>query len=132
MTERKASCQCGALSATCRGEPVRVSVCHCLNCKKRSGSAFAAQARWPADKVNTQGEDRVWHLTADSGEVSEHHFCPTCGSEVWYVARPHRDLIAIPIGNFADPSFPPPSYSVYEDRQHDWVAVVGEEIEHYD
>ena len=68
MTTRTASCVCGQLSATCEGEPVRVSVCHCLACQKRSGSSFAAQARFPADKVVTSGEAKVFHRTADSGE----------------------------------------------------------------
>ena len=46
-----ASCRCGQLKATVAGDSVRVSVCHCLNCKKRSGSAFAVQARWPKEDV---------------------------------------------------------------------------------
>ena len=57
--ERVASCRCGQLTATCRGEPVRVSVCHCLNCQKRSGSAFAAQARWPDDQVTITGATQM-------------------------------------------------------------------------
>jgi hypothetical protein len=48
---RTAACWCGALTAVCEGEPARVSVCHCLACHQRSGSAFAVQARFPADKV---------------------------------------------------------------------------------
>ncbi|MBX7483939.1 GFA family protein [Qipengyuania qiaonensis] len=132
MKARVASCQCGRLSAACKGEPVRISVCHCLDCQKRSGSAFAAQARFPADKVTTEGEHRVWTRTAENGNTSDHHFCSVCGSEVWYVARPHRDLVAIPVGRFADPAFPAPNYSVYEARKHSWIAIVGEGIEHYD
>ena len=55
MTGHKASCRCGQLRATVTGEPFRVSVCHCLNCKKRSGSAFAVQARWPKAQVTLEG-----------------------------------------------------------------------------
>ena len=46
MTARHASCSCGQLRIETSGEPFRVSVCHCLNCKRRSGSAFAVQARF--------------------------------------------------------------------------------------
>ena len=46
-----ASCRCGQLTATATGEPVRISVCHCLVCQRRSGSAFAAQVRFPASQV---------------------------------------------------------------------------------
>ena len=123
---------CGKLLATCEGEPFRISVCHCLDCQKRSGSSFAAQARFPADRVTTSGDALVYVRTADSGETSEHYFCPICGGEVWYIARPFRDMMAIPVGRFADPSFPPPEYSVYEERKHGWVAIMGEGIEHHD
>lgn len=123
---------CGQLSATCEGEPFRISVCHCLDCQKRSGSSFAAQARFPADQVEVAGEAKVYTRIAESGSASEHHFCPDCGSEVWYVARPYRDMCAIPVGRFADPAFPSPQYSVYEERKHSWVAIIGEGVEHYD
>lgn len=132
MTTRTASCQCGQLSAICVGEPVRVSVCHCLDCQRRSGSSFAAQARFPEEAVTIAGEHKTWQRTAESGNTSEHNFCPTCGSEVWYVARPFRELMAIPVGLFADPGFPAPMYSVYEERKHAWVAISGEGIEHHD
>ena len=45
MTTRDASCSCGQLHLTCEGEPVRISVCHCLACQQRTGSAFGVQAR---------------------------------------------------------------------------------------
>ena len=48
MTTRRASCTCGQLHLETTGEPVRVSVCHCLDCQRRTGSAFAAQARFHA------------------------------------------------------------------------------------
>ena len=65
MTNPTASCRCGQLRATVTGEPVRVSVCHCLNCKKRSGSAFAVQARWPAEQVTIEGRSSSFDIVAD-------------------------------------------------------------------
>ena len=66
MTTRTASCRCGQLRATATGEPVRVSVCHCLDCKKRSGSAFAVQARWPKEQVDIEGRSKTFVKVADS------------------------------------------------------------------
>ena len=130
MTTRTASCRCGQLTATCEGEPVRVSVCHCLECQKRSGSAFAAQARWPEDRVTVAGEATVWQRTADSGHVATYRFCPRCGSTVAYVIEGWPGLIAVPLGAFADPAFPPPRFSVYEHRKHPWAVVLGDDVEH--
>ena len=42
---RHASCRCGQIRIACTGEPIRVSVCHCRECKARSGSAFADAPR---------------------------------------------------------------------------------------
>ena len=130
MTERTASCRCGQLKATVTGEPVRVSVCHCLNCKKRSGSAFAAQARWPEERVTIEGRSNSFELVADSGNVATFHFCPECGSDVHYDINGKFDgQIAIPLGAFDDPFFLKPRFSVWEERKHDRVEIVGDDIE---
>jgi hypothetical protein len=110
---------------------VRVSVCHCLACKKRSGSAFAVQARWPADQVTIEGRSNSWSALADSGNRATFHFCPDCGSDVHYEIHGKFDgLVAIPVGAFADPEFPAPAFSVWERRKHDWVEIIGDRIDH--
>ncbi|MEZ5933394.1 MAG: GFA family protein [Alphaproteobacteria bacterium] len=130
MTARTATCRCGALRAICEGDPVRISVCHCLDCQKRTGSAFAAQARWPDDKVRVEGEAATWQRVADSGHVATYRFCPNCGSTVAYVIEGWPGVTAIPLGAFADPAFPPPKFSVYEHRRHPWVGISGADVEH--
>lgn len=133
MMVHTASCRCGQLTAECSGEPVRVSVCHCLDCKKRSGSAFAVQARWPAEQVRIEGKSKSWLHTADSGNRVSFHFCPECGSDVHYEIDGKFDgLIAIPLGAFDNPYFAEPGYSVWEERKHDWVEIVGTKVEHSD
>jgi hypothetical protein len=132
VSSRTASCRCGQLQAVCEGEPVRVSVCHCLECKRRSGSAFAAQARFPVERVTFTGTSTRWDYVGESGDPAEFHFCPVCGAQIWYRSAGLPDLIAIPIGAFAEPAFPAPIYSVYEERKHAWVEITGDGIEHYD
>ncbi len=132
MTTRTASCRCGQLKATAAGEPVRVSVCHCLDCKKRSGSAFAVQARWPAEQVRIEGQSKAHVHTADSGHRITFHFCPECGSDVHYEIDGKFDgLVAIPVGAFDDPFSLTPRFSVWEQRMCDWVEISGE-VEHSD
>ena len=132
MTARTASCRCGQLRVTATGEPVRLSVCHCLNCKKRSGSAFAVQARWPGAQVSMEGAAKTFDIVADSGNRATFHFCPDCGSDVYYVIDGKFDgLIAIPLGAFDDPFFGSPEYSVWEQRKHPWVEITGD-VDHFD
>ena len=130
-TIRTATCQCGQLAIECIGDPVRVSVCHCLDCQKRSGSSFAAQARFPVENATITGQSTQWSRVGDEGGGAVFHFCPTCGSIVFYRNIDMPDLIAVAVGAFAEPGFPPPNYSVYEDRKHAWVEIVGEGIDHY-
>lgn len=132
---RTASCRCGQLKATAIGDPVRVSVCHCLNCKKRSGGAFAVQARWAKGQVTIAGESKTFVMIADSGNRGMFHFCPECGSDVYYEIDgkfddKFNDLIAIPLGAFDDPYFASPRFSVWEQRKCGWLDIVGEEVEH--
>lgn len=124
MTTRTAACSCGQLSATTQGAPSRVSVCHCLACQRRTGSVFGAQARFRRDAVQISGESRTYVRTGDEGKRITFHFCPVCGATVHYAVEGHDDeSIAIPVGAFADPSFPAPVFSVYEDRMHAWVGL---------
>lgn len=131
-TQYVASCRCGKVGAVCSGDPVRVSVCHCLDCQRRSGSAFAFQARWPDAQVRITGEPREWVHVGESGARASFRFCGNCGGTIAYVSDALPGLTAIPAGTFADPHFPRPEYSVYEARKHAWVAVGGDAIDHFD
>jgi hypothetical protein len=129
---RLATCRCGQLRAECTGDPVRVSVCHCLDCQKRSGSVFAAQARWPERQVSIAGTASQWSSVGGSGDRATFHFCSVCGATIAYRNAGMPGLVAIPVGAFADPHFPPPHYSVYESRKHAWLTITADSIEHFE
>ncbi|MGQ0741644.1 MAG: GFA family protein [Alphaproteobacteria bacterium] len=120
MATRKAAWCCGQLSAKVEGEPVRISMCHCLECQRRTGSIFGVQARWPRGQVRIEGHSTEYVRVGDSGGRISSHFCPACGTTLYYVIDTQPDLIAITVGSFADPAFPPPKFSVYESRKHAW------------
>lgn len=125
MTTRIATCSCGQLRALCAGEPPRVSICHCLECQKRTGSVFAAQARFPRDAVRIEGVSQQWSRVGDGGGEATFHFCPTCASIVYWRPKAWPHLTYVALGAFADPTFPPPRIAVYEERQHTWTANIG-------
>jgi hypothetical protein len=130
VTERTAACSCGQLRVVASGEPVRVSMCHCLSCQRRTGSAFGIQARFPSERVRIDGRSSEYVRISDEGEARVFRFCPECGGTVYYQLPDDPDLIAVPVGAFADPMFPPPKVSVHESRRHPWVSVPA--AEHYD
>lgn len=120
---RTASCACGRLTAECEGEPARVSICHCLDCQRRTGSAFGSAAFFPRTAVRTGGESRVFERTADSGARLGFHFCPACGSTVFWTRSTWPEVTAVAVGAFADPAFPAPDKEVYQDRSHLWARL---------
>jgi hypothetical protein len=126
MTHRTASCSCSQLQAHVTGEPVRVSVCHCLACQRRTGSAFAVQARFPKAAVSITGTASQFVRVGDEGGRATFHFCPRCGDTVYYAPGAEEEFVAIPVGAFADPRFPAPTISVYEERRHAWVHIAGD------
>jgi hypothetical protein len=130
MVTRRAECSCGQLSATCSGEPVRISVCHCLACKRRTGSAFSFNARFAERDVSIQGRAAEFTRIGDEGGRVIYSFCPDCGTTVHYRIDVQPGLVAIPVGAFADPSFPPPFLSFYhESRRCQWVEVRAEPLQ---
>jgi hypothetical protein len=129
MMIREARCSCGALRATTRGEPVRVSICHCHDCQRRTGSVFGVQARFPEDAVDVHGASKEYVRTADSGNVVRFNFCPQCGATLFYRFDDMPGWFGILVGAFADAAFPPPQFSVYEERMHGWVTVPAH-VEH--
>ena len=131
MTVRQAQCSCGQLTIAATGEPIRISVCHCLACQLRTGSAFSAQARFTQDNVKIEGRSTEYVRKADSGNLLRYYFCPDCGSTVHYEIESVPGVVAIPLGAFADPSFPPPRVSVYQERRHQWVEL-SPSIERHD
>ena len=126
MTTRTDSCSCGQLRVTCKGEPVRISMCHCLECQKRTGNVFGTQARFPRENVTIEGRATQWTRSGDSGQPVTFHFCPVCGSTVSWEIEAHPGIVAIAVGTFADPTFPPPRISVYDNRSHPWAMAANE------
>ena len=130
---RTASCSCGQLSVNCEGEPVRISMCHCLACQKRTGSVFGVQARFPRESVTIDGEATRFTRIADSGNALTYGFCPECGSTLFWEGSGFPDLIAVAVGNFADPGFPSPRISVFEAKRHPWsMNAARVTMEHLD
>jgi hypothetical protein len=130
MSEREATCSCGQLRVTASGDPVRISICHCLACQRRTGSSFGYQARFLCEQVHISGESQEYTRRSDEeGTPRTSRFCPICGSTVYWTGDEQPKWIAVAVGAFADPEFPAPAVSVWEERKHSWV-VVPEDAEH--
>ena len=120
--QRQAACHCGQLRVRLEGDPVLVSSCHCLACQRRSGALFGSTSFFKRAQVTAiEGEHRTWRRAGDSGRFLTFHFCPTCGSNVFWEAEAVPDMLSVAVGAFADPTFPAPSRTVWCESKHGWL-----------
>lgn len=129
MTTRYASCSCGQLSAQVSGDPVRVSICHCLACQRRSGGPFAQQARYPRENVQVSGQSTSYFRAGDEGGGATFHFARSAAPRCITSRRTWRRS-----SRFRSAPLPIPAFratvSVYEERMHGWV-VPPPDAEHW-
>lgn len=127
---RSARCCCGSLRVETSGDPVYVVACHCGECQRRSGSPFGVGAYFEREQVRIDGPSTVYVRAAGGDRKLRNHFCPTCGTNLFWELDLRPNHIGVAVGGFVDPSFPAPTRSVWEERRHGWV-VLGHPIEHF-
>lgn len=120
---REAQCGCGSLKITTEGEPTFVIMCHCEACQRRSGAPNGVGAYFEAGKTDVSGQAKSFARPTDSGRTLTNHFCPTCGTTVYWHAESLPEHLGISVGCFVDPDFPAPQRSVFSKRKHAWVTV---------
>ena len=84
--------------------------------------ALWRQHLFPQRAVAHRGAEQGLRARQRLGRKIKIHFCPDCGSSVFWYAEVVPDLIGIAFGAFADPSMPRPTLSVWETTRHPWVA----------
>ena len=127
-TTRRAACSCGQLSLAIEGEPARVSMCHCLECQRRTGAVSSNQARFLREQITFVGQATAWTRSSASGNALTFRFCPVCGSTVYWEGESFPGLVAVAIGTFADPNFPAPAVSVWEETRHSWMPSPADAV----
>ena len=109
MNRFTGSCLCGDVRIVATGQPYRVGLCHCLDCRKHTGSLFHASAIFPEEAVAIDGEIR---------EFAGRHFCPRCGSSVFGRSA---DEIEVSLGSFDAPDQLMPTYELWTVRRESWL-----------
>jgi hypothetical protein len=104
-------------------EPRKSYVCHCLACQRRTGAIVHSGAFFSKSRVRLDGPRSIYTRVADSGAEVKFYFCPTCGTTVVWESNKYPDDYGIAVGCFADPSFPVPMRSVFEESKHLWLEL---------
>lgn len=119
---RTASCSCGSLRADTAGEPIVVVACHCRACQRRTGAPFGVTVLFAKDQVRIEGPSKEHVRDGQAGRKVRFHFCPDCGTTVFWYPEVAPDAIGVALGAFADPSVEEPTISIWEAAKHPWVG----------
>lgn len=109
MPDVVGGCLCGQVRFRAIGEPYRVGLCHCLDCRKHHGALFHASAIYPETSVSVTGQSHAYE---------GRHFCPRCGSSVFSRSG---DEIEINLGALDDPNQFRPTYELWTIRREAWL-----------
>jgi hypothetical protein len=107
---REGGCLCRAVRFSVVGDPLRIGVCHCRDCRKTSGSGFATFAIWPRRALDATGQVATFEGRS---------FCAICGSRLFSL-RPDEAEIMVGALDSA-PTDLVPTYEVWVRRREQWL-----------
>lgn len=117
------SCLCGAVRFEAKGEPGIVGHCHCVDCRKSSGTGHCTHAMMPEDAVTIEGATTRFDKPADSGNMVSRHFCGTCGAPVYSTNSGMPGMIFLRASSLDDPDILTPGMIVYAGRAPGWDTM---------
>jgi hypothetical protein len=109
---RSGSCLCRGVTFRVRGNPLRVGICHCADCRKSSGAPFAAYGVWPIEAFEQE--------TGFTSTYANRSFCTTCGGRVPWVSDSE---VEVPLGSLDEtPTDLVPDYELWIKRREPWLS----------
>ncbi len=113
-------CLCGAVEYEILCKPVFSANCHCRDCQRSSGGAYAPVMLVKKDMVKIQGEIKFHDVKADSGLVNSRGFCPECGSQLFEKLESMPHFVTIKAGTLDQPELFEPKLDFYTSSAQPW------------
>lgn len=126
MPKISGGCLCGKVRYSADAEPAFVGLCHCNDCQKFTGSAFAVVIGVPKSAVTVTGTLKGFTKPGGSGQPIERQFCPECGASVIDEANAMPGIVMIGAGTLDDPGWVKPAAQIYCASAQPWVQLGGE------
>ena len=116
------SCCCGSVRFSIRGPFDTFSHCHCSDCRKSHGAAFAtylglARARF----AFMRGDDRVGGFTTATG--TRRNFCRDCGSTLTCTVPSEPEEVYVAAGTLDTPLARKPEYHIFVRSKVPWLDI---------
>lgn len=117
-------CLCGHVSYEYTGVVGPASYCHCVDCRRATGSAFNIGVELEAAKFAiVSGRTKGYTKRGDSGNELTRHFCPECGSPIYTSSPAHPQHVYVKAGTFDDPSVVKPAHQSWVDSAVSWHRI---------
>jgi len=114
LAEFQGQCRCGQAQLSARGEPLRIGICHCTDCRQESGSAFTYYGVWPASGFKFDGQ---------TAEFKGRRFCPGCGSRLFALDDKEAE---VKLGILSEaPTGLTPTYELWVKRREPWLQPIA-------
>lgn len=117
------SCLCGSVKYECSGDVAMAGNCHCINCKKATGSAYAAVLFVPENSVEITGEVKYYESTGSGGNTGRRGFCPNCGSQLFGKPAAFPGMLGIRAGTLDELSQYKPQVDIFTSRAPAWDCM---------
>jgi hypothetical protein len=115
-------CQCGALRYRLSAPPLMIYNCHCTNCQKTSGAAFATSATIPEAAFEfVKGTPKKIEWFSDAGNKRFGWFCGRCGSRIAHGQVPSVGFLSLRAGTLDDASWVEPVGDIWTKSAQSWV-----------
>jgi len=122
--ERSGSCCCRAVRYRLLAEPMFVHCCHCTDCQRHTGSAFAINALIETSRIELlAGAPEPVSMPTESGRPHDIYRCPTCKVAVWsdYGRRPALRFVRV--STLDDQHAIQPDVHIYVRSRVPWVRL---------
>ncbi|MCB9992511.1 MAG: GFA family protein [Hyphomicrobiaceae bacterium] len=123
-------CLCGGLRYRATGAPAYAGLCHCEDCQKSSGSAFAPFMGYPLARFSFSGPASHYDHRLKDGRTSRRNFCPTCGSTVF--GGGEDEEVTIYAGSLDDPALFVPRMQIFCSNRREWAHIVPGSLREFD
>jgi hypothetical protein len=117
-----ASCCCGAMSIELSGDIKLSALCHCENCRRRTGSAFGYSLYFQKNAIHVNSSQASSYLINNEDGKQERHFCSICGSTLFWLWDRFPDWVGVAGGCITN-AIPEPSISACHNQKSDWLSI---------
>ncbi|WEK11877.1 MAG: GFA family protein [Candidatus Pseudomonas colombiensis] len=123
-TDYHGSCLCGAVQYRLSSPPKAVTHCHCSQCRKGHGAAFASYASVPRSSLHISGEPEALNSYASSPGVAR-QFCGRCGASLFWsnTQGAYADWVSIALGSLDTPFLAPRQKHLYVADKAPWHSI---------